>query len=349
MNDFEIGLYTLGDYVSDPKTGHIISEKERIEQIIGAAKVADAVGLDVFSVGESHQEHFISQAHALILAAIARETTTIRISSSATILSTSDPVRVYENFATLDILSNGRAEIVAGRASRLGLFDLLGFDVKDYEALFEEKFELLLRLNQEAKVTWQGTYRKPLNNAVLYPKPLQEKLPIWRAVGGPAYSARIAGKQGVAMMLATLMGPIAHFNQTVQTYRQSFQHYHETLDAMKLGITSFCHIADTDEQALRNFYQYANHSFKQSNGHGLSKEGYATVLDMRNAMIIGSPETVINKLVYQYEVYKHDRHLLQIDLGGMPYDQIITTIETLGRVIVPEVKRRIRANQENSQ
>ena len=184
MKHIEFGLYSLGDYIKNPYTDEKISEAQRIEEIIQAAKLADALGIDVFAVGESHQEHFISQAHALILAAIARETKQITISSSATIISTSDPVRIYENFATLDLLSNGRAEIVGGRASRVGLFKLLGYDLRNYEALFEEKFELLLKLNTESPVTWEGVFRAPLDHAILYPKPLQERLPIWRAVGG---------------------------------------------------------------------------------------------------------------------------------------------------------------------
>lgn len=346
MKSFEIGLYTLGDYVSDAKSGNLISEKQRMEEIIEAAKLADQNGLDVFAVGESHQEHFISQAHALILAAIARETKTIRVSSSATIVSTSDPVRVYENFATLDILSNGRAELVAGRASRLGLFELLGYNVRDYEALFEEKFNLLLQLNTTSPVTWQGSFRAPLKNAVLYPKPLQEKLPIWRAVGGPAHSARLAGIQGVPMMLATLAGPVSHFNQTVATYRDSFSHYHDSTDEMKVGITTFLHIGETDEAAFKNFYQYVNHSFRQANGTGMNKDAYMSVLDIRNAMLVGSPETIINKIVYQYENYKHDRHLLQLDLGGMPFETISKTIKILGETVIPEVKRRIAIIKE---
>ncbi len=349
MNEFKIGLYSLGDYVSNAVTNEIITEQERMEEIISAAKLADEKKLDIFALGESHQEHFISQAHAVILGAIARETKNILLSSSATIISTSDPVRVYENFATLDILSNGRAEIVAGRASRIGLFSLLGYDVRDYEALFEEKFKLLLHLNNESVINWSGAYRSPLQNEILHPKPLQDKLPIWRAVGGHAQSARVAGMQQVPMMLATLAGPVTHFNQTIEVYRQYFKEYHENLDQMRVGITSFFHVAETDEIAFNRFYKYINYALIQANGHGMNPEVYQSALDIRNAILVGSPETIINKIVYQYEVYRHERHLFQLDLGGMSYDMIEEQINIISKDIMPEVKKRIKAIKERDE
>lgn len=348
MEEFKIGLYTLGDYSSNAEDGEIISEQDRIEEIIGAAKLADQYGLDVFAVGESHQEHFISQAHALILAAIARETKNITLSSSATILSTSDPVRVYENFSTLDLLSNGRAEIVGGRASRVGLFHLLGYELADYEALFEEKFQLLLKLNNEKEITWSGNYRADLNNAVLYPKPVQKKLPIWRAVGGPAESAIKAGIQGVPMMLATLAGPVSHFNNTVMTYRNVFQDTHDNIDDMRIGITGLFHVAETDEIAFKRFYRYLDHGLRQANGHGFNPEAYRTALDIRNVLLVGSAETIIEKMVYQYQTYGNERHMLQLDIGGLPYADVKEQIRIVGEVIAPEVKRRIKQLKEEN-
>lgn len=346
MNEFKIGIYTLGDYVSNAENGDLISEQQRIEEIISAAKLADEYKLDAYAVGESHQEHFISQAHALILAAIARETKDIIISSSASIISTSDPVRIYENFATLDLLSNGRAEIVGGRASRIGLFDLLGFDVRDYEALFEEKFNLLLTLNREEVINWTGNYRPDLNNAVLYPKPLQKHLPIWRAVGGPAESAIKAGMQGVPMMLATLAGPVNHFNHSVNTYRNMFSQYHDDLSNMQVGITGLFYVDETDEKAYKRFYRFLDHGFRHANGHGLNPEAYRSALDIRNALLVGSPETIIEKIVYQYETYGHVRHMFQLDIGGMPFADVERQIKVIGEVIAPEVKRRIKQLEE---
>ncbi|CCV63629.1 Luciferase-like monooxygenase [Alteracholeplasma palmae J233] len=337
MINMEFGLYSLGDYVTDAKTGNKVTEQERIEQIIEAAKLAEQYGLDIFSLGESHQEHFISQAHAVILAAIARETKKIRISSSATIISTSDPVRVYENFATLDLLSNGRAEITAGRASRVGLFKLLGYDLRDYETLFEEKFELLLKLFKEDKITWSGQFRAPLSNMELFPKPLQKDFPIWRAVGGTLNSALMAARQGVPMTMATLAGPVSYFNQNVKAYRTNFLLNHPDKEP-KVAIDTFLYVGETDEEAFRNYYQYANHSLKMANGQGLRKEAYVNTLDIRDVMLVGSVDTIVKKIVYQYETYKHQRHLFQIDLGGMPFEEVKRMIKIIGEQIVPQVK-----------
>lgn len=348
MNEFKFGIFSLGDYVYDAKTKEIISEQQRVEEIIKIAKLAEQYGFDIFALGESHQEHFVSQAHALILAAIARETKTITLSSAATIISTSDPVRVYENFSTLDILSNGRAEIVAGRASRVGLFELLGYNLNDYEALFEEKFELLLKLNNEEIINWEGQYRQALKNAKLYPKPLS-KLPIWRAVGGHPQSARVAGIQGVPMMLSTIAGPVAHFNKSVEIYRQYFSKYSKNIEDMRVGITSLLYIEEDKMSAFNNYYKYINHAFTQANGHGFSPELYSETLDIRNSLLVGDTQTIIEKLVYQYKTYKHERQLFQMDLGGLPFDQIERQIKLLGEKVLPVVKAKIKEiNQEEA-
>src|SRR5690625_2705713 len=184
----EFGLYTLGDHLPDPAKGKRISAEQRIHEIIELAQLAEQAGIDFFSVGESHQEYFATQAHSVVLAAIAQATEKIKISSSSTIVSTLDPVRVFEDFATIDLISRGRAEIVAGRASRVGLYDLLGYDLNDYEALYEEKFELLLEINENETVNWEGEFRAPLRDAQVIPRPQKGSLPIWRAVGGPEAS-----------------------------------------------------------------------------------------------------------------------------------------------------------------
>ena len=171
----EFGIYTLGDHLPNPNDGSRVSTKERVHEFIRYAQAAEQAGLDYFGLGESHQEFFASQAHAVILGAIAQATSTMRIGSSSTIISTSDPVRVYENFSTLDLISNGRIELVAGRASRVGLFELLGYDLRDYEELYEEKLELLLQINREESVTWSGQFRAPLNEAEVIPRPVEDR------------------------------------------------------------------------------------------------------------------------------------------------------------------------------
>lgn len=220
-NKLEFGVCTLGDHLPDPHTDKRISAQERIRQIIEMAQLAEDVGLDFFSVGESHQEYFTTQAYTVVLGAIAQATKTIKIGSFSTIISTLDPVRVYEDFSTIDLISNGRAEIIAGRASRLGAFDLLGYEIQDYEALFEEKFALLLELNEKEIVSWDGTYRKSLDNAMILPQPIEGKLPIWRAVGAGPKSAVKAGINGVPMFIATLGGAAESFQYSIEAYRES--------------------------------------------------------------------------------------------------------------------------------
>ena len=193
----EFGLYTLGDHLPDPETGKRISAKQRLDEIIELAKLADEAGIDFMSVGESHQDYFVTQAHTVVLSAIAQATEKMKIGSGSTIISTLDPVRVYEDFATIDLISNGRAEIVAGRASRVGNFELLGYNLNNYEELFEEKFDLLLQLNEQEIVNWEGEYRAPLRDAKVLPRPLNGSIPIWRAVGGHPSSAVKAGHRGV--------------------------------------------------------------------------------------------------------------------------------------------------------
>lgn len=345
VKDFEIGIYTLGDYTSNAITNEIVSEQQRIEEIIQAAVLTEEYGLDVFGVGESHQEHFVSQAHALILSAIARETSRIKLISSATVLSTSDPVRVYEDFTTLDLLSNGRAEIVAGRASRIGGFELLGYNLNDYEALFEEKMDLLKKLNEEKAITWSGKYREPLNGAVLYPKPLNESIPIWRAVGGPAESAIKAGIAGVPMILATLGGPASHFKESVDAFRAYAEHYGH--DDLPVGITALFHVADTPNEALREFYPYVDHVFRSANGNGFSKQLMAQQVDKRSVMMVGTVESLIEKILYHYDMFKHQRLLLQLDVGGMSFEEVENQIKIIGTQIAPAVKKAIKERQDN--
>lgn len=180
----EFGLYTLGDHLMNPENGTKLSYEQRIRQIIEMSQLAEQAGLDVFAVGESHQEHFTTQAHSVVLGAIAQATSSMKISSSSSIISAADPVRVFEDFATLDLISRGRAELVAGRGSRTGLFELFGLDINDYDALFEEKLDLLMQLNANDRITWSGQFRPDLHNMKIFPRPVDDYLPIWRAVGG---------------------------------------------------------------------------------------------------------------------------------------------------------------------
>ncbi|MGE8206810.1 LLM class flavin-dependent oxidoreductase [Heyndrickxia sp. NPDC080065] len=335
----EFGLYSIGDHLPNPLTGSRISAEQRIHELIEASKLADEAGLDVFAVGESHQIHFTTQAHTVILGAIAQATKNIKIASSATVLSTSDPVRVYEDFATLDLISKGRAEIVAGRGSRVGAYSLLGFDVRDYEELFEEKMELLLKLNDEDKVTWEGQFRSPLNNAYILPQPPKGHLPIWRAVGGPPASAIKAGYAGVPMMLTTLGGPAINFKVSVDAYREAAERNGFDPTTLPIATTSLFYTAENSQDALREYYPHANSGMLALRGGGYPKQQFAQAIDYRDALMIGSPQQIIEKMLYQYELYGQQRFMAQIDFGGVPFDKIAKNIELIATEIMPVIKK----------
>lgn len=335
----EFGIYTLGDHLPNPLTGEKISAGQRIHEIIEYAKLADQAGIDFFSVGESHQQYFATQAHAVVLSAIAQATEKIKIGSSSTIISTSDPVRVYENFATLDLISNGRAEIVAGRASRIGLFDLLGYNIRDYEELYEEKFDLLMKINEEKVVNWSGEFRAPLHNAEVLPRPQNGSMPIWRAVGGSPASAIRAGNAGVPMFLAHLGGPATAFKRSVDAYREAARNSGFDPAELPIATAGFFYAAETSQQALQDMYPHINEGMKRTNGQGFPKQHFAQGVDPHNIMNIGSPQEIIEKILYQHELFGHQRYIAQIDFGGVPFDRLMKNIELIGTEILPAIKK----------
>lgn len=338
-NGLEFGIYTLGDHIKDPNTGKRISAQQRIREIIELAKLSEEAGLDFFSVGESHQEYFTTQAHSVVLAAIAQATEKIKIGSSSTIISTLDPVRVYEDFATIDLISDGRAEIIAGRASRLGVFDLLGYDVQDYEALYEEKFDLLLQINENEVVNWEGEFRAPLHHAQILPRPKDGKIPIWRAVGGPATSAVKAGYAGVPMFLAMLGGPAETFKYSIDVYREAASRMGHHSKDLPVATAGFFYAAETTQQAFQEYYPYINEGMKLTNGQGFPKRQFAQGMDPRNVMNIGSPDQIVEKILYQYEMFGHQRYIAQMDFGGVPFEKLKKNIELIGTEILPKIKK----------
>ncbi|UFT99967.1 LLM class flavin-dependent oxidoreductase [Radiobacillus kanasensis] len=335
----EFGIYTLGDHLPNPITGERISAKERVHEIIEYAKLADQAGLDFFSVGESHQDYFATQAHSVVLSAIAQATENIKIASSSTIISTSDPVRVYEDFSTIDLISGGRTEIVAGRASRIGLFELLGYNVRDYEALFEEKFDLLRKINEEDVVNWSGEFRAPLRNAEVIPRPQSGSLPIWRAVGGSPGSAMKAGYAGVPMFMAHLGGPVSIFKRTIDAYREAAERGGFNPAELPVATAGFFYAAETSQQALKDMYPHINEGMKKTNGQGFPKQHFAQGIDPQNVMNIGSPQEIIEKILYQHEQFGHQRYIAQIDFGGVPFERLQKNIELIATEILPAIRK----------
>ncbi|RAN80509.1 LLM class flavin-dependent oxidoreductase [Bacillus sp. SRB_331] len=335
----EFGLYSIGDHILNPHDGSKISAEKRIHELIETAKLADEVGIDVFAVGESHQAHFTTQAHTVILGAIAQATKNIKIASSATVLSTSDPVRVYEDFATIDLISNGRAEIVAGRGSRIGGYSLLGYDVNYYEELFEEKMDLLLKINKEESVTWKGQFRTPLEHAAIIPRAKNNNMPIWRAVGGPPASAIKAGRAGVPMMLTTLGGPAVNFKVSVDAYREAAEQSGFDPATLPIATTSLFYTAENSQDALSEYYPHINAGMLALRGGGYPKQQFTNAVDHRDALMIGSPQQIIEKMLYQYELFGQQRFMAQIDFGGVPFDKIEKNIELIATEIMPAVRK----------
>lgn len=340
----EFGLYSLGDHLFNPHKGEKVSSEKRIQELIEASQLAEQAGINVFGVGESHQEHFTTQAHTVILGAIAQATNTIKISSSSSIISAADPVRVFEDFATLDLISQGRTEIVAGRASRTGIFDLFGLDLNNYDELYEEKLNLLLELNKANKITWSGKFRPDLNNMEIFPRPIDNVLPIWRAVGGPAASAIKAGRQGIPMMITTLGGPAMTFKNSIDEYRLTAKEYgfDNSAEALPVSTASLFYTADTTQAALREFYPHINVGMSFIRGTGYPKQQFANTPDYRDALMVGSPQQIIEKILYQHELYNHQRFMAQIDFGGVPFDKIMKNIELIGNEIIPGVKKHLK-------
>ena len=336
----EFGIYSLGDLMANPHNNESLSEKQRLNEFIEIAKMAEQAGIDVFDLGESHQDYFVSQAQSVILASIVQATKKIKLVSAASLISIHDPVRIWEDFATLDLLSDGRVELVGGRASRVGAFDLFGVDLQNYEDIFNEKFELLQLLNREEYVTWNGKYRSPLNNVRVLPRPESDHLQIWRAVGGPASSAIAAGSTGTPMVLAHLSGPTSYYKRTIDLYRNAAQQNGYDPKTLPVTTAGFFYAAQTTQQALQEYYPHISSGFKLSNGQDFPKQNFAQATDPDSMINVGDPELIIEKLVHQHEQFGMQRYMAQIDFGGVPIDNIKRNIDLIGTKILPEVKRR---------
>lgn len=342
----EFGLYTLGDHIHNPHTKERIPAQQRINEIIEIAKLAEQAGIDLFTVGESHQEFFTTQAHSVILGAIAQATSKIKIASSSTIISTLDPVRVYEDFATIDLISDGRAEIIAGRASRVGNFELLGYDLHDYDVLYEENFDLLRLINENEVINWEGQFRKPLRNAEILPRPKNGTLPIWRAVGGPPASAEKAGRAGVPMFLATLGGPTSSFKYSIDVYRQAAAENGHDPDTLPVATAGFFYPAETTQQAQKEIYPHINEGMMRTNGRGYPKQHFAQGAHPKDVMNVGSPQQIIEKILHQHETFGHQRYIGQMDFGGVTFDKLKRNIDIIGNEILPAVKKHTKKQED---
>ncbi|WP_047984977.1 LLM class flavin-dependent oxidoreductase [Ornithinibacillus californiensis] len=344
---FEIGIYTLADIVKNPVTGETVSAKQRIHEIIEAAKLADEVGLDIFGVGEHHRLDYAVSSPQMVLSAIAQATKNIKLTSTTTVLNTVDPVRLFEDFATLDLISGGRAEITAGRGAFVESFPLFGYKFDDYDALFEEHLQLLMELNEQERVTWNGKFRSALNNAEIAPRPDQEKLPIWVGVGGTPSSAARAGRYGTGLTIAMIGGTHERFMPLIDAYRETGIATGYTEEQLKIAVSGHGYIANSIEQARDEFYPYYSHYIKliqEQRGMRsgiLPREAFEQMTGPESVMFIGSPQEIVEKVLYQHELYGHTRFMLQTDIGAVPFEKVAKTIESLGTEVAPMLRKEI--------
>ncbi len=337
----EIGIYSFGDRSIDPDTGQLISPAERLRRLIEEIETADQSGMDVFGVGEHHRSDYTVSSPAVVLAAAASRTKQIRLTSAVNVLSSDDPVRVFQQFSTLDLISKGRAEIMVGRGSFIESFPLFGYDLNDYDELFSEKLDLLLKLRKSEFVTWSGKHRPPLDNLGVYPRPVQELLPVWVAVGGTPGSAARTGALGLPMALGIIGGMPERFKPVVDLFRQSASEAgHET---PRLSINSHGFIADTSQDAADTafpaFKRVMDKIGRERGWPPMSREQFEMSRSLRGADFVGSPQQVIEKILFQHEIFGHDRFLIQLTVGTLPHKKVLRAIELLGNEVAMVIKR----------
>ena len=342
---FELGIYSFAERTPDPTTGKMVSPETRLSDLLEEIVLADEVGLDVFGLGEHHRPEFVSSSPAVILAAAATRTRRIRLSSAVTVLSSDDPVRVFQDFATLDLLSQGRVEIMAGRGSFIESFPLFGYDLNEYHELFSEKLELLLNLRDSEHVSWSGQHRPTLENLGVYPRPLQDPLPVWVAVGGTPESAVRAGTLGLPMAIAIIGGLPERFAPLIDLYRRAARQAGHDPSKLSVSINSHGFLAEDSQQAVdESFPSVAAVMNKIGRERGwppMSKQQYEASRTLRGALAVGNPQEVAEKILFQHDIFGHQRFLLQLSVGTMPHDKVMRAIELLGTEVAPVVRKEV--------
>ncbi len=337
----ELGIYSFGE-VPDATAP---SAAQRLRELIEEITLADQTGLDVFGVGEHHRPDFVVSAPAVVLAAAAARTKHIRLTSAVTVLSSDDPVRVFQDFATLDLLSEGRAEIMLGRGSFIESFPLFGYDLDDYDELFTAKLDLLLKIRSAERVTWAGEHRAALNDLGVYPRSLQDPLPVWIAIGGTPQSVVRAATLGLPMALAIIGGAPERFAPLVDLYRKAAAQAGYDPAQLPIGINSHTYIADTSAQARDEFFPaYAammNRIGRERGWPTMTRAQFEALCAPRGALLVGSPAEVVEKILFEHELFGHQRFLAQISVGAMPHVKVMHAIELLGSEVAPAIRKAL--------
>lgn len=348
----ELGICTFADVGTHPITKGIITPHQRLLNLIEEIELADQLGLDIFAIGEHHRPDYAVSTPAIIMAAAAVKTKTIKLSSGVTVLSSDDPVRVFQQFSTVDLLSSGRAEIMAGRGSFIESFPLFGYNLNDYDELFSEKLEMLIKLNEREKISWQGKHTQTINNLGVYPRPYQNKLPIWVAVGGTPESIVRAAKLSLPVMVAIIGGMPARFAPLIKLYKEVYQNSGHEMEPSQFGINSHTYIAETSQQARDEFYppysDVMTRIGKERGWSGMSRADFNAATRPQAHLLVGSPQEVIDKILYEHSIFDHTRFLAQMSIGAMPHKQVMKSIELFGNVVAPAVKKYVAQQKQKN-
>jgi len=350
----EIGVDSFGAVISDPAKGLTVSPIQRMDNLLHEIVLADQVGLDVFGIGEHHRSEFVDSAPSVILGAAATRTNNIRLTSAVTVLSAADPVRIFQEFATLDLISHGRAEIVAGRGSSVEAFPLFGFDLNDYDSLFSEKLDLLLKIRDNTHVNWSGKHRPALTGQAVYPRPLQNPLPIWVGVGGTPASFVRAGTLGLPLMVAIIGGEPKRFRPLIDLYREAGRRAGHPADKLIVGLHAIGFIGNTTESAADEFYPGYAHTFteigKERGWPPATRAQFDALRGPTGALLIGDAKTVADKIRYVNEVLGGlARITFQMGVSALPHQKMVQSIELLGTRVAPIIRKELNTSVSQSE
>jgi len=348
LQRMELGISTFGDVIADGKAGNAINAHKRVQELLEEVKLADEVGLDVFAFGEHHRPDFVISAPEIMMAAAAAITKNIHLSSSVTVLSSADPVRTFQNFATVDLISGGRAEIIAGRGSFIESFPLFGYDLDDYDELFTEKLEMLLEINKHEVLNWKGKFRSPVVNQGIYPRPYQEAIPVWIGVGGTPNSAKRAGRLNLPMIIAILGSAPKHFVPFVELYRESAEKAGHDVNKLQLAISSQFYLAETAAQAGDEFYPsyetLMNRVGRDRGWSPMNRESFE-YLRKDGPLIVGDVQQAIDKIMSQHELFNNTRFVAQLVTGHISHDKVLKAIELFGTKVAPVIRKELGGKQ----
>ncbi len=346
----ELGLITFADMDPETLPGRAINAHQRIKNLMEEIQLADQLGLDVFGVGEHHRPDYAVSSPAVILGAAAAITKNIKLSSAVTVLSSDDPVRVFQDFSTVDLLSGGRAEIMAGRGSFIESFPLFGYDLEDYDELFTEKLDLLLKLNKNEKLSWKGKHRPSFNNLGVYPRPYQQSIPIWLAAGGTPASAVKAATLGLPLMLAIIGGMPEQFVPFVNLYKETAKKAGQDMSKLQMGINNHVYVGEDSQKAGDEFYPYyatmMNRVGRDRGWPALSRQQFDYSRSPKGALIVGSVQEVIDKILYEHELFGNTRFFAQASVGNVPHKKTMKSIELFGTKVAPAVRKEINSKNK---